>query len=173
MTHVRRELIPKWWRQARPELLLLWPFLFLPGCVVQDIHDDLAATRASVERIAELAPALRQTNASLETSNIQLERLYGELASTHKSLELVLARLDTTNVHLQESAQQLRHLDPMMASLKNLDESLAALRRVVQNIDKAVPLLSLGKGTPPVDGVLKPQGGEATEQRPLPASQAP
>lgn len=130
--------------------------LVLTGCVVRDIRDDLAATRAGVERLAELAPALRQTNASLERSNTQMETLYTELTNTHKSLDLVLARLDDTNAHLQESTRHLRHLDPMMASLKNLDESLAALRKIVENIDKAVPLLNLTAGTPPVDRTPKP-----------------
>lgn len=134
----------------------------LPGCVVQQMHEDLAATRAGVERLAELAPALRQTNTALERSNAQLERLYGELAETHGSLKLVLVRLDASNAQLERSVQELGHLGPMMASLKDLDESLAALRKNIENIDKAIPLLNLSKGTPPADQILKkhadPQG---------------
>ena len=155
MSDARPPRFFKRWSHAVTATLLLSAAAGLPGCIVRDIRDDLAATRAGVDRLAELAPALRQTNASLERSNTQMETLYTELKETHKTLDLVLERLDTTNTHLQESTGHLRRLDPMMASLKSLDESLAALRRMVENIDKAVPLLNLSKGTPPVDGAPK------------------
>lgn len=137
------------------------------------MRDDLAGTRASVEQIAELAPALRETNTALATSNAQLERLYSEVASTHQSLELVIARLDATNTYLQESVRQLGHLDPMMASLKNLDESLAALRKNIENIDKAIPLLDLSKGTPPADRMLQRQERERKAPDPPPTPDRP
>lgn len=157
MPAVRGEVTSARHRQEGRTLAVILAALSIPGCVIQEMHDDLAATRVGVERIAELTPALLQTNASIEMSNAQLERLYGELAKTHRSLELVLSRLDSTNAYLQESVDQLRHLDPMMVSLRNLDESLVALRRIVQNIDTAVPLLNLSKGNPAVDPVQKDQ----------------
>lgn len=173
MRAVPSDIISRRPRQLHLALPVAVTVLILPGCVVQEIHEDLAATRAGVERIAELAPALRQTNAALDTSNAQLERLYGELASTHQSLELVLARLDTTNIHMQESVRQLRHLDPMMVSLKSLDESLAALRKLVDNLDRVVPLLRLSKGTSPVEGTLNSERTEPDEKQRLPESQLP
>ncbi len=137
---------------------------FVPGCVVQQIHDDLAATRAGVER---LAPVLEQTKSALDSSNIQLESLHAQLAATHHSLGLMLIQMETTNAQLRQSVQQLNHLEPMMVSIKNLDESLAALRKNIENIDKAIPLINVSKGTPPADRVLKRQEDErANEERP-------
>ncbi|HEX2837454.1 MAG TPA: hypothetical protein VHN77_04940, partial [Phycisphaerales bacterium] len=117
------------------------------------MRDEVAATRASVERIENVVPELRDTNAALRTSSAHIEQLYREVLNAHVSLRLVLDRLDATNANLQTSAQQLRSLDPMMGSLNKLDESLAALRRMVENIDKAVPLLNFSRGTQPVEKV--------------------
>lgn len=138
--------------------------LFLPGCVVQAMHDDLAATNKGVQKLAELAPELQRTNAAIDRSNAQLERLYAELAETHKSLNVVIARMDSTNSHLQESVRELRRLEPMSASLKNLDESLASLRKSIENIDRVIPLLNISEGTPSADRALRRQAEERKEQ---------
>ena len=141
--------------------------VLLPGCVLQDIHDELVATRAGVERLEELAPALKQSTAALDRSNIELERLYGETVEAHGSLKLVLAGLERSNDQLEEAVRQARHLDPLMVSLKSLDESLAAMRKTIENIDKAIPLLRLTQGTPPADRLLKRQA-DAKEDRDTP-----
>lgn len=173
MSCLSSDLISLRRRRSQFALPMVLALLLLPGCVVQAIHDDLAATRAGVERIAELAPALQQTNAALDSSNAQLERLYSELSSTHNSLEFALARLDTTNEHMRESVQRLSHLDPMMASLKSLDESLAALRKLVDSIASSVPLLGLTKDNSPEEVALHLAETEPHENRRARQSQDP
>lgn len=140
--------------------------LLLNGCVVQEMHDDLAATRAGVEGMADLAPELRQSNAALAQSIVQLERMYGELARTNTSLALVLDKLTLANSQMEETLQELRHLDPMSASIQSVDESLAALRKTIENIDKAVPLINLTAGTPPADRALKRQDAARGNESP-------
>ncbi len=142
-------------------LLFAFTLMFVPGCVIQQIHDDLASTGPGVER---LAPVLEQTKSALDSSNIQLESFHAQLAVTHHSLELMLIQMETTNTQLRQSVQQLNHLEPMMASIKNLDESLAALRKNIENIDKAIPLINVSKGTPPADRVLKRQEDERANE---------
>ncbi len=139
----------------------------LSGCIVGQMRDDLAGTRAGVERLNELAPALERSNAALAESNAQMARMYSELAETHKAIEAGLPRLDAANAHMNDAAERLRHLEPMLASLRNLDESLAALRKIIENIDKAMPLVNLTKGAPSVDRDLKRQ---EEERRATPAA---
>jgi DNA repair ATPase RecN len=127
----------------------------LSGCIVGEIRDDLKATRAGVERLATLTPALEKTNASLGKTNEQLAALYREMVATRESVEVMPRRLDEANEHLKRSTEMLAHLEPMQASLRNLDESLAALRKIVENIDKAIPLVNFTKGTPSADKALE------------------
>lgn len=124
----------------------------LSGCVVGQIRDDLAATRAGVERLEALTPALERTSVALEQSNRQLALLHAELTEARRALEGVPPRLDEANTHLKLSTEQLASSRPMMASLQKLDESLVALRKMVENIDHAIPLLSFTKGAAPTAG---------------------
>lgn len=173
MTAVRSDGLSRcgsWYLQTPPWLLVC---IVLPGCVIQNMRDEVAATRASVERIENVVPELRDTNAALRTSSAHIEQLYREVLNAHVSLRLVLDRLDATNANLQTSAQQLRSLDPMMGSLNKLDESLAALRRMVENIDKAVPLLNFSRGTQPVEKVTERPAGQPKDAVIAPESQMP
>ncbi len=147
--------------------------VLLPGCVVRDMHRDLAATRAGVERLAEVTPQLRAAGEALQSSNEHLAQLYEELAQTHRSLELILARLDTTNGYLRQSVEQLGHLEPAMTSLKSVDESLASLRKTIENIGKAIPMLNLSNGTPPADRSLQRQEQERSAEGTPPGSRGP
>jgi chromosome segregation ATPase len=143
----------------------LWMLGGLPGCVVEKMHQDLAATRAGVEKLSDLAPALERTNAALDRSNAQLERMYAELRQSNETLKVVVGKLDEANAQLQLSATQLKRLEPMMVSLKSLDESMASLRKVIENIDKAIPLLNITRGTPPADASLQRQRRENADER--------
>lgn len=150
-------------------LIAACSLLVLPGCIVQRMADDLAATRAGVERLAALEPALSQTNARLDATNQQLARAVADLAAARERLDAVIARIDQSNDHLAVSVRSLNHLEPMMASLRNLDESLAALRKVIENIDDAIPFLNMSKGTPPADRALdRQQPAPDTAPRPTP-----
>jgi phosphoenolpyruvate carboxylase len=102
-----------------------------------------------------LAPTLERTNSALNQSNTQLAAMYKELTATRAALESIPPRLDESNRSLKESAASLHHLEPMMASLRNLDESLAVLRKTIENINKSIPLLDITKGTPPADEALQ------------------
>jgi ABC-type transporter Mla subunit MlaD len=153
-------------------LALTLCLLSLPGCFIQRMNDDLAATRAGVERLAELAPELRRTNTTLERtldqlarSNANVERIGAELAGTHRTLAQVPPRLDESVAHLRDSSERLRHLEPMMLSLRNLDESLAALRKTLENIDKVIPGKDFTRGTPPADRVIERQKEEERKEQ--------
>jgi hypothetical protein len=127
----------------------------LSGCIVGEMRDDLKATRVGVEGLAALAPALEKTNATLEKSNELMAATYRELVATRAAAEQMPARLDEANDHLKRATAMLAHLETMQGSLRNLDESLAALRKMIENIDKAIPLLNFSKGTPPADKAIE------------------
>lgn len=117
------------------------------GCVVDTMQKDLAA----------LAPALNQTNQSLQTTNAHLDRIREELQATNQSLQGVLTHLQS----VAASSANLSHLDPMMATMRSLDESLAALRKIIENVDSAIPLFNFTKGTPPPPPAPAPESPEA------------
>ena len=129
----------------------------LPGCMLQEMRDDLRDTRIGVQQLADLAPELRRSTQALDRSNSQLAEMYREIAATHQALEALRPRVDESNAHMKLASDRLAHLEPMMASLRNLDESLAALRKTIENISKAIPGVDFTKGTPPADRVLQRQ----------------
>ena len=123
----------------------------LSGCIVGEMRDDLRATRVGVEKLAVLTPALEKTNAALERANEQMAAVYRELEQTRLAVEAMPRRVDEANEHLRRSSEMLSHLEPMKVSLRTLDESLGALRKMVENINKAIPLVNLMKGVPPAE----------------------
>ncbi len=139
-------------------LLVVFAVVTIPmlsGCIVGEMRDDLKATRVGVEKLAVLTPALEKTNAALERANEQMAAVYKELEATRLAVEQMPRRVDEANEHLRRSSEMLSHLEPMKASLRSLDESLAALRKMVENIDKAIPLVNLMKGVPPADKAIE------------------
>ena len=107
------------------------------------MRDDLKSTRVGVESLADLVPQLKESNAALLKANTQLEQAN--------------ARLDVANTKLTESVQILQTLGPMMTSLREVSESLASLRKMMENIDHAIPLINITGGTPPADSALERQ----------------
>lgn len=147
----------------------------LPGCIVGEMRDDLKATRIGVQNLSDLGPQLAQTNAAIikahaqiELGNAQLVELQKQITSMQASIQAFHPRLDDANSTMQDSVRQLKHLEPMMASMRNLDESLASLRKMLENIGRAIPLLNVTGGTPSADRALERQ-----RETPQPSTPAP
>lgn len=141
-------------------LLVIFAVVTIPmlsGCIVGEMRDDLKATRVGVEKLAVLTPALEKSNAALERANEQMAAVYRELEQIRLAMEAMPRRVDEANEHLRRSTELMSHLEPMQGSLRNLDESLAALRKMVENIDKAIPLVNLMKGVPPAEKTREPE----------------
>lgn len=143
-------------RRYLATFLLTSTTFLLPGCIVGEMRDDLKSTRVGVESLSDLVPQLKESNAALLKANAQLVEAN--------------ARLEISNAKLTESVRLLQTLDPMKASLRDVNESLASLRKMMENIDRAIPLINITAGTPPADTALERQ-----RQAPVtdPASHAP
>ncbi len=133
-------------------LLTLAATSLLPGCIVGEMRDDLKSTRVGVQNLSDLVPQLKESNAALLKANAQLEQAN--------------SRLEVSNAKLTESVKLLQALEPMKTSLREVNESLASLRKMMENIDRAIPFINITAGTPPADSALQ-------RQRQVPPSPAP
>ncbi|MEM7227640.1 MAG: hypothetical protein AAF432_02385 [Planctomycetota bacterium] len=112
----------------RRALLVVVPIAWLlcaPGCIVQDIYEQLEMTNASIERVEG-----------------QLERVETEMDEIRITNES-LARLQT----------RIERLESIDNSLIKIDEHLASLRKTIANIDSTIPFLQISEDDDPDDAI--------------------
>lgn len=149
--------------------------VWVPGCIVQDIHDELKSANSQLGDV-------QQSLTKLDTTNEELTRT-SELID---EVQQGLARIDTTNSSLTQVDQRLAVLDSIDRSLTRLDAHLASLRKTISSLDESIPFLSFGDSaeavpdlgaapTPPdaeaAPPAAEPPPGEVTAAPP--ADQAP
>lgn len=93
-----------------------------PGCVVHDIHDQIALSN---EQLA----AINESFAKVEEANALLTKLEADLASL-ESIERDLTLIDAK-------------LAGVNTELASMDEHLASLRRTINTIDSSIPFLNV------------------------------
>lgn len=119
------------------------------GCVVGRIDRNLAETTQAVRTIAPIVPALERTNQLMAETNARLDdtqRALADMRARLERLEGVVVRVD----------QRLTAMDPIERSLGRIDQHLAALRKSMENVDRAVPLMDVTEGTAPVESATPP-----------------
>lgn len=99
--------------------------LALPGCVVQDIHDELQGANQRLGRVELALEEIERTNEELVSLQLRLATLE-RMASIDQSL----TSMDT-------------QLESIQGSLVKLDDHLASLRRTISNIDSTIPFLRI------------------------------
>ena len=108
----------------------------LSGCIVQDIHDQIALSNEKLERIDE-------SFAKVERANVLLEQLDTRLDATlppiNENLTRIDARLATIDTNLESMDSRL---DTLRADLEQVSAHLASLRKTINNIDSTIPFLS-------------------------------
>ncbi|RMH30407.1 MAG: hypothetical protein D6692_01795 [Planctomycetota bacterium] len=96
--------------------LLLVAVACLPGCIVQDIHDEIAL------------------------SNTNLGNIEGRLVSIDGNLDGINRQI----ISLQEQMNQTNtKLSDLQTQLNATNEHLASLRKTINNIDSTIPFLKL------------------------------
>ncbi len=110
---------------------------FAPGCVFQDIHDELTSINANMKVTQDI---LLDANATLDDVRTQLN----EVQRTNELLVSLQAGLGTEG--LAAAQQQNRRsiigtMERIDVSLAQMDEHLTALRKTISNIDNTIPFL--------------------------------
>lgn len=117
----------------------------LPGCLVQDIHDEMVTTN---ERLVDIDGAL------------------DEVARVNERLATIDAKLQEIESDLTRVEGHLAKVEP---SLSSTNEHLASLRQTISNIDSTIPFLSISgdeedaeadEGESPPEGA--PPSGDVT-----------
>ncbi|MDX9910785.1 MAG: hypothetical protein RBS39_03030 [Phycisphaerales bacterium] len=129
----------------------------LPGCIIQDIRDDL---RGANERLDRVDTLMTQANARLDKVDTRLEQV------------------EVTNASLESLQRQLELLQSIDTSLKNLDVHLASLRKTIASIDSAIPFLSIsGDDDEPTDeaaeGTVEGEDGTTPDEAAPDAGSSP
>lgn len=155
--------------------------LLLPGCIVQEIRDEIKGVNA---KLVTVDAGLASTNAQLEQVNQRLTGVGGGLDATNvklKDVESGLGRIDATNQSLGSVQERLALLASIEKSLTHLDAHLAALRHTIGKLDSAIPFLDLGgdapiespstpvASAPPAEGTPSTPSATPTDQPAAPA----
>lgn len=176
---------------------LLALLLFIPGCIVGEIRDELKSANNQLVCVQygldEANKGLDTANDLLQKTNERLDRVENGLTRLDRtntlidSVEQGLGRIDSTNNSLTDLEKQLVMLATIEKSLSRLDQHLAGLRKSVSALDGVIPFLDLGgeytEPTTPPPGEIAisslpeespdPAAPPAGDQALAPASPAP
>lgn len=141
-------------------------FMLLPGCIVQDIHDQIALSNEKLEAIDENFAKVERANELLADLEKQLDRL---LPPINDNLTLIEAQLESIDAQLVQINANLASMDTSIeqveADLKSVSESLTSLRRTISNIDSTIPFLKFsGDSDEPDPEDSNQESTESTEQ---------
>lgn len=145
-------------RHAACSLALLISALLLPGCIVQEIREELATTNQSIVRV----------ESGLDRANTAVNRVERRM----DAVDTATHRLDDTNAKLAILESIDRSLLSIDASLKRLDDHLASLRTTITNIDSMIPMLKFSDDQAPTDArpAASPTPGAAPSPPGAPAA---
>ncbi|MFN0011450.1 MAG: hypothetical protein ACKVS8_07380 [Phycisphaerales bacterium] len=129
-------------------LALLAPLAVLPGCVLDDIHDELATTNQAIGRVED---RLGVTDANIQAVQEKMIAVDG-----------ANQRLDDTIARLQMLQSIHTTLESIDASLRKLDDHLASVRKTINTIDSSIPFMKLSGDSDADKAELKEGGAPAT-----------
>lgn len=128
----------------------------LPGCIVQEIRDELRDANGQLVCVQfameEANQGLSSANTLLAETNDRLDRVEEGLTRLDRtnalidSVEKGLERIDSTNISLDGLQTQLALLNSIEQSLGRLDTHLASVRKTIGSINSFIPFLDLGGG---------------------------
>lgn len=127
--------------------ILFCSSMFLSGCIVQEIRDELKAANAQLSGVQEKLEQLEITNSTLDATNLELantNRLIQNVRGGLTDIDTGLNRIDSTNDSLSMLEKQLVTLDSMNKSMIRLDGHLGSLRTTISKLDTALPFFDLG-----------------------------
>lgn len=130
--------------------------LLLPGCIVQDIRDEMRSANGQLlcvqEGLDKANTGLKDANAALAQTNERLDKVDQGLTRLDRTNALIdnveqgLGRIDRTNASLTDLEKQLLLLRSIETSLARLDQHLTAVRKTMASLDGIVPFLDLDTG---------------------------
>ncbi|MEA5615403.1 hypothetical protein [Nodularia spumigena] len=110
---------------SRPlALVFLLACLAMPGCIVEEIRDEIGTSNERLEAI----------NRTIE----QIERTNTLLTNVEKSLTSIDTRLESIDQNLGSVDTRLTALQVILDAVS---EHLASLRKTINNIDSTIPFL--------------------------------
>lgn len=117
--------------------MILGVAAFTPGCVVQDIHNELVAINANMKVTQDI---LLDASATLHDVQAQLD----QVRRTNDLLVDLQAGLGTEQVagtRSENRASIIGTMESIDRSLGTMDTHLSALRKTIANIDNTIPFL--------------------------------
>lgn len=111
----------------------------LPGCIVQDIHDQIALSNDKLQQIDDSFTKVERANELLNKLDAQLNQL-AQLESINGNLTAIDAKLGTIDGNLESMDARIASLEKELAAVS---EHLASLRKTINNIDSTIPFLKI------------------------------
>jgi len=147
--------------------------VFIPGCIVQDIHDQIALSNEKLTQIDESFAKVERANELLEQLEKQLDSTLGPI---DENMSKIRERLASIDAKLEAMDTNMVSMDERMvavnADLQAVSAHLASLRKTINNLDSTIPFLKFsgddeeakagleGGGEPKADPAVEPVGEE-------------
>lgn len=124
--------------------LIISTALFLPGCIVRDIHDQIALSNQKLTQIDESFAKVERANELLERLEAQLDATLGPI---DENMSKIRERLASIDAKLEAMDSNMVSMDERMvavqADLEAVSGHLASLRKTINNIDSTIPFLKI------------------------------
>lgn len=105
----------------------------MPGCIIRDLHDQMEG----------MDQTMRDTDQSVDALTVQLTETNRLIAELNRQIAEGSGQLREANSHLAAANERLAVLESIDASLKANELHLASLRRTLENVDDAVPVIDV------------------------------
>ncbi len=122
--------------------LILALVAFLPGCIVQDIHDQIALSNQKLTQIDESFAKVERANELLEKLETQLDSTLGPIDENMSKIRERLASIDAKLEAMDGNMTTMdERIEAVKGDLQAVSAHLASLRKTINNIDSTIPFL--------------------------------
>lgn len=125
-----------------PLPMLIGIVLMSPGCIVQDIHDQIALSNQKLTQIDESFAKVERANELLEKLETQLDSTLGPIDENMSKIRERLASIDAKLEAMDGNMTTMdERIEAVKGDLQAVSAHLASLRKTINNIDSTIPFL--------------------------------
>ena len=144
--------------------LILSMVAFMPGCIVQDIHDQIALSNQKLTQIDESFAKVERANELLEKLETQLDSTLGPIDENMSKIRERLASIDAKLEAMDGNMTTMdERIEAVKGDLQAVSAHLASLRKTINNIDSTIPFLKFSGDDEAEQEELKNPGAGGSE----------
>ncbi len=147
-------------QKALTTMLTLILLALMPGCIVQDIHDQIALSNQKLTQIDESFAKVERANELLEKLETQLDSTLGPIDENMSKIRERLASIDAKLEAMDGNMTTMdERIEAVKGDLQAVSAHLASLRKTINNIDSTIPFLKFSGDDEEEQAELENPGG--------------